>query len=61
MPNALFLTDYFWPHVGGGVEVVVEQLSGRLVSRGHSVTVNTKSASAARVATQSRYSAGART
>lgn len=35
------LTDYFPPHVGGGVERVAEELCRGLVQRGHSVAVLT--------------------
>ena len=34
-------SDYYAPHVGGGVERVVEEVARRLVSRGHSVRVLT--------------------
>ena len=37
----LMLTDYFPPHSGGGVEVVVDQLSHGMVERGHQVSVLT--------------------
>ena len=37
----LMLTDYFPPHSGGGVEVVVDQLSRGMVERGHQVSVLT--------------------
>ncbi|NQW18523.1 MAG: GT4 family glycosyltransferase PelF [Chloroflexi bacterium] len=37
----LMLTDYFPPHSGGGVEVVVDQLSRGMVDRGHHVSVLT--------------------
>ena len=37
----LMLTDYFPPHTGGGVEVVVDQLSHGMVERGHQVSVLT--------------------
>ena len=36
-----FTTDYYPPHIGGGVEVVVSQLATRLASRGHEVLVLT--------------------
>ena len=35
------LCDYFPPHIGGGVERVAEELCGRLVRRGNTVTVLT--------------------
>lgn len=35
------LTDYFYPHVGGGVEKVVLEVCMRLVSYGHNVCVLT--------------------
>ncbi|MBI4219365.1 MAG: glycosyltransferase family 4 protein [Chloroflexi bacterium] len=35
----LMLSDYLPPHVGGGVEQVVDQLSTQLVRRGHEVRV----------------------
>lgn len=35
------ITDYYWPHIGGGVEVVVQQLAERLALRGHTVSVLT--------------------
>ena len=35
------LTDYFLPHIGGGVERVVYELSTRLIARGHAVMVVT--------------------
>lgn len=41
MLKILMLTDYFPPHSGGGVERVVYELSRRLASRGHKVTVLT--------------------
>jgi len=37
----LILTDYFYPHVGGGVEKVVLEISLRLKSNGHDVSVFT--------------------
>ncbi len=42
-------TDYYWPHVGGGVQAVVEHVAERLVQRGHRVsiiTLNTRGAPA---------------
>jgi glycosyltransferase involved in cell wall biosynthesis len=36
-----FTTDYYPPHVGGGVEVVVREVATRLVSSGHEVMVAT--------------------
>jgi glycogen(starch) synthase len=41
----LMLTDYFPPHSGGGVEVVVDQLSRGMADRGHQIhvlTLNTR-------------------
>jgi glycosyltransferase involved in cell wall biosynthesis len=43
----LMLTDYFYPHVGGGVEKVVYEVSKRLVSKGLKVTVVTLDTSGA--------------
>lgn len=43
----LMLTDYFYPHIGGGVEKVVYEVSKRLVRLGCDVTIvtlNTKKA-----------------
>ncbi len=37
----LITTDYFAPHVGGGVEVVVEETAKRFAARGHEVLVLT--------------------
>jgi 1,4-alpha-glucan branching enzyme len=37
----LILSDYFPPHIGGGVEKVAEQLSSHLARRGHEVRVLT--------------------
>ena len=37
----LMLSDYFPPHIGGGVERVVEELCRGLVRKGHAVTVLT--------------------
>ncbi len=37
----LMLSDYFPPHLGGGVERVASELCARLVKRGHVVTVVT--------------------
>lgn len=42
-------TDYYWPHIGGGVEVVTRQVAERLAERGHQVsvlTLNTRKAKA---------------
>jgi glycosyltransferase involved in cell wall biosynthesis len=36
-----FTTDYYPPHVGGGVEVVVSELASRLAAAGHEVLVVT--------------------
>lgn len=36
-----FTTDYYPPHVGGGVEVVVSEIASRLVAAGHEVLVVT--------------------
>jgi glycosyltransferase involved in cell wall biosynthesis len=41
------LTDYFYPHVGGGVERVVYELSTRLIRDGHEVLVVTLNTDAA--------------
>jgi glycosyltransferase involved in cell wall biosynthesis len=35
--NILVLSDYFYPHIGGGVEGVVREVGRRLVERGHAV------------------------
>ena len=37
----LMMTDYFFPHVGGGVEKVILEISIRLVKLGHEVCVLT--------------------
>jgi glycosyltransferase involved in cell wall biosynthesis len=37
----LLTTDYYWPRIGGGVEVVVQQVAERLARRGHQVAVLT--------------------
>ncbi|MEM2930822.1 MAG: glycosyltransferase family 4 protein [Thermoproteota archaeon] len=45
--KVLILTDYFYPHIGGGVEKVVFEVSRRLVKMGVNViilTLNTKKA-----------------
>ncbi|MEM2440080.1 MAG: glycosyltransferase, partial [Candidatus Bathyarchaeia archaeon] len=39
--RVLMLSDYFYPHVGGGVEKVVYELSKRLVGFGCNVSVIT--------------------
>ncbi|MFC1627310.1 glycosyltransferase family 4 protein [Patescibacteria group bacterium] len=36
----LFITKYFYPHIGG-VEKHIEEVSGRLIKKGHQVTVLT--------------------
>ena len=42
----LILTDYFYPHVGGGVEKVIMELSLRLVRTGNQVCILTLSTNA---------------
>lgn len=39
--RVLLTTDYYWPHIGGGVQVVVQQVAERLAQRGHGVAVLT--------------------
>ncbi len=40
-PRVLLTSDYYLPFIGGGVEVVVQQLAERLASRGYDVSVLT--------------------
>ena len=39
--RVVFTTDYYPPHIGGGVEAVVNEVASRLVSDGHHVMVVT--------------------